>query len=290
MKRGDILERYSGHLRRNDYSPRTLKCYLAHVNLYLDYADTQKKPFTDKALLSSYTSYLEKVKQISYPCRKQFIAAITILYRDVLKLNVPVHTSAGLKKNRVLPVILSKSEIKKIIDSIGNLKHKTIIATIYSCGLRVSEACNLRLADIDFAGKNINIIDEKKGTSRSVMLSVGLSRLFLKYIEKYKPNIYLIEGKNGGRYSTRSIQEIFNKALKTAGISKKVTAGTLRHSFAVHLLDNGTDIRIIQELLGHKHLSTTLIYTYINPPSARKIKNPFDLIVLKNLSLIGLGL
>lgn len=287
MNRGEILGSYLKHLRDNKYSPRTIKCYLAHVHQYLDYVKTHKKRFTDINIISSYITCLEKNKQMSYPCRKQFVAAITILYRDVLKLDVAIHRNANFKKNRSLPVILSKSEIKNIIDSIDNLKHKTILATIYSCGLRVSEACNLKLSDIDFANRSIRIIDEKRGTFRTVLLSKGLSKLFFKYIDEYKPGTYLIEGKNGGKYSTRSIQEIFNKAARYAGITKKTTVGTLRHSFAVHLLDNGTDIRIIQELLGHRHLSTTLIYTYINPPSVRKIKNPFDLMVLKDLSLLS---
>ena len=122
----------------------------------------------------------------------------------------------------------------------------------------------------------IKIINAKGRNDRYVMLSKKLLELLREYFKEYKPNIYLFEGHNGGKYSARSIQTVFNRAVRAAGINKKVTVHTLRHSFASHLLDKGTDIRFIQELLGHKHLSTTQIYTYINPVSVKKIKSPFD--------------
>ncbi|MEP0862596.1 MAG: tyrosine-type recombinase/integrase, partial [Ignavibacterium sp.] len=111
---------------------------------------------------------------------------------------------------------------------------------------------------------------------RIVMLSEKLLELLREYVKQYKPKVYLFEGQNGWKYSVRSIQQIFNSAVKKVKIRKKVSVHTLRHSFASHLLDNGTDIRFIQELLGHKHLSTTQIYTHINPASVKKIKSPFD--------------
>ena len=281
MKRGEIVGCYKKHLRLKRYSPRTEECYLSQLHLYLDYIKSEKKSISDKNIISSYLAYLEKGNNVSYPHLKQVHAAINLLYKKVLKSDAVIPAFTETEKKRSLPIILSRAEIKKIIDSIGNLKHKTILATIYSCGLRISEAVNLEIVHINLSEMSIKVSNEKRKNFRTVMLSECLSELLRKYMKEYKPKKYLFDGKSGNKYSVRSIQEIFNKAVRSAGISKKVTVGTLRHSFAVHLLDSGTDIRLIQELLGHRHLSTTLIYTYISPPSAQKIKSPFDLTMFK---------
>lgn len=181
-----------------------------------------------------------------------------------------------MKRPNSLPNILTVDEIRKIINSITNLKHRAIISTIYSCGLRISEAVNLKINDIDSSAMTVKIVNAKGRNDRIVMLSEKLLSLLREYFKEYKPKIYLFEGQKGEQYSTRSIQQLFNNAVKKVGIKKKVTVHSLRHSFASHLLDNGTDIRFIQELLGHKHLSTTQIYIHINPASVKKIKSPFD--------------
>jgi len=181
-----------------------------------------------------------------------------------------------MKRPNGLPNILTVDEIRKIINSITILKHRSIISTIYSCGLRISEAVNLKINDIDSSAMTVKIVNAKGRNDRIVMLSEKLLSLLREYFKEYKPKIYLFEGQKGEQYSTRSIQQLFNNAVKKVGIKKKVTVHSLRHSFALHLLDNGTDIRFIQELLGHKHLSTTQIYTLINPASVKKIKSPFD--------------
>ena len=279
MKRGELTNRYSQLLHAKKYSRHTEISYLHHFNLFLDFIKTTKIPDVDSKLLSGYFNYLKKEKKYSYSCLKQALAAIHFLYKYVLKKEIDCRFFTYFKKQDSLPVILSTTEIKKIIDSIDNLKHKTIVSTIYSCGLRISEAVNLMLANIDFPTMSIKIINVEGRGYRYVMLSEELSKLLPEYLKEYNPVRYLFEGKNGGKYSARSIQELFSKAVKSAGISKKVTVGTLRHSFAIHLLDNGTDIHFVQELLGHKHLSTTLIYTYIHPISAQRIKSPFDLIM-----------
>jgi len=181
-----------------------------------------------------------------------------------------------MKKPNSLPNILTVDEVRRIINSITNLKHRAIISIIYSCGLRISEAVNLKINDIDSSAMTVKIVNAKGRNDRIVMLSEKLLSLLREYFKEYKPKVYLFEGQQGEQYSTRSIQQIFNNAVKKVGIKKKVTVHSLRHSFESHLLDNGTDIRFIQELLGHKHLSTTQIYTHINPVSIKKIKSPFD--------------
>ena len=181
-----------------------------------------------------------------------------------------------LKKPNSLPNILTTEEAKNILNSIVNLKHRAIISTIYSCGLRISEAVNLKIQDIDSKVMIIKIVNAKGKNDRVVMLSEKLLELLREYFKEYKPKSYLFEGQFGEKYSARSIQQIFNNAVKKVKIKKKVTVHSLRHSFASHLLDNGSDIRFIQKLLGHRHLSTTQIYTHITPTSVKRIKSPFD--------------
>lgn len=290
MKSGEIIGRYTELLCLKKYSGHTQESYLHQLHLFLDYFwPTNVSNLTSNDLLK-YINYLRTEKKFSYSCLKQAHAAIHFLYKNVFEKEIDLHFLTKMKKPASLPVILSIQEVKQVIESTNNLKHKTIISTIYSCGLRISEAVNLKISHINFSTMHIKIVNAKNKGYRYVMLSEELLNLFDLYFKKYRPCKYLFEGKNGGQYSARSIQEIFSKAVEKAGISKRVTVGTLRHSFAAHLIDNGTDVHLVQELLGHKHLSTTLMYTYIHPLSIQNIKSPFDLI-MKNTyafhSLVG---
>jgi len=147
---------------------------------------------------------------------------------------------------------------------------------IYSGGLRISEVTSLKLSDIDSKRGVIRIRESKGAKDREVPLSQKALEQLRFYYKEYKPSEYLFEGQFGGKYSTRSIQTLFRKALKTCGITKKATVHTLRHSYATHLLENGTDLRIIQELLGHKSSKTTEIYTHVSNRIKQKIPDPLD--------------
>lgn len=276
MKRLELIENYSKLLHIKNYATQTEKSYLHHLNLFLDFVKNSQIKEVNSNVLLDYFNSLKQEKLFSYSSMKQSLAAIRFLYLDVLKKDIDFNFFIKMKKPNSLPNILTINEIKKIIGSIANLKHKAIISTIYSCGLRISEAVNLEIKDIDSSAMTVKIVNAKGKNDRYVMLSPKLLELLRDYFVEYKPSKYLFEGQLGDRYSTRSIQQVFNKAIIAAGIKKRVTVHSLRHSFASHLLDNGTDIRFIQELLGHKHLSTTQIYTHINPVSVKKIKSPFD--------------
>ena len=279
MEKLGIVDRFSKQLSLKKYSQRTQESYIHQLHLFLSYLGSRKLSEINSKILSDYFYYLRRERKLSYSCLKQAFASIHFLCKQVLRKEIDYRFFTHIKKKNNLPVILSTKEVKKIIDSIDNLKHKTIISTIYSCGLRISEAVNLKIAHLNFSSMCIKIVGVNGNNDRCVMLSEELLNLLNKYFKEYNPGKYLFEGKNGGKYSARSIQEIFAKAVKRAGISKIVTVGTLRHSFAVHLLDRGIDIHLIQELMGHKHLSTTLMYTYIHPLSAQNIKSPYDLIM-----------
>lgn len=276
MKRTELIDRYTKLLHLKNYSPKTEKAYLHHLNLFLDYITSLKISEVDSKVLLNYFDYLKGIKKFSYSAMKQSLASVRLLFLDVLKKEIDFDFFVKMKKPNSLPNILTFEEVRKIIGSITNLKHRAIISTIYSCGLRISECVNLKLSDIDSSAMTIKIVSAKGRNDRVVMLSEKLLSFLREYVKEFKPKKYLFEGQNGDKYSTRSIQQIFNRAVEKVRIKKKVSVHSLRHSFASHLLDNGTDIRFIQELLGHKHLSTTQIYTHINPVSVKKIKSPFD--------------
>lgn len=276
MKRTELIDKYEKILRLKNYSPKTEKAYLHHLNLFLDYISKSNISSVDSKILLDYFNYLKQTRNFSYSAIKQSLASVRFLFLDVLKKEIDFDFFVKMKRPNSLPNILTVDEIREIINSITNLKHRAIISTIYSCGLRISEAVNLKINDIDSSAMTVKIVNAKGRNDRIVMLSEKLLFLLREYFKEYKPKIYLFEGQKGEQYSTRSIQQIFNNAAKKVGIKKKVTVHSLRHSFASHLLDNGTDIRFIQELLGHKHLSTTQIYTHINPVSVKRIKSPFD--------------
>ena len=180
------------------------------------------------------------------------------------------------RKENYLPEVLSEEEITSILKAISNLKHKAIIMVIYSGGLRISELINLKVKDIDSDRMQIRISQAKGKKDRYTLLSNKTLLILRKYFTEYKPKEWLFEGVSGGQYADSSIYSIFKKAIASANIKKKVSIHSLRHSFATHLLENGTDLRYIQNLLGHSSSKTTEIYTHITVKGFDLIKNPLD--------------
>ena len=185
-----------------------------------------------------------------------------------------------MKKPATLPEVLSVQEVQRLLNTFRNDKHKAIIILCYSAGLRLGEILNLRISDIDSSRMQIRITQSKGNKDRYTILAPNILPLLRKYVKKYKPKEYLFEGKNGGAYSSSSVQSLMRKHIVLANIKKKVTPHSLRHSFATHLLDNGTDIRFIQNLLGHKHISTTQIYKRVTMHSMKGIRSPIENITL----------
>ena len=181
------------------------------------------------------------------------------------------------KRAKVLPNVLSKEEIKLILNAHSNIKHKMMLSLIYSCGLRCGELLALRPVHID-ANRNIVLLKNAKGKKdRIVPLSLKILELLREYYKLYKPTTFLFEGQIKGQpYDARSLQLILKQALQKTGITKPVTLHWLRHSYATHLLESGTDLRYIQELLGHNSSKTTEIYTHVSTKSLQQIKSPFD--------------
>lgn len=194
----------------------------------------------------------------------------------MFKININLEFLFPSRKPDKLPVIISKQDILSIINKANNIKHKSMIALVYSAGLRVGELIDLKIVDIDSSRMIIHIKMAKGKKDRLVPLSEKLLKMLRKYYKEFAPKDYLFEGQKGGRYSTSSFNKLLKSAAQKAKINKQITAHTLRHSYATHLLEKGTDIRVIQKLLGHNSIKTTMLYTQVSQPTLLNVISPFD--------------
>ena len=262
------------------YSYRTVKGYLYYNREFLNFIGKSPSEINDEDI-KKYLVYLSEERQSATSTLNQAINALKFYYGSMLKRKF-VYEVRRPRKDKKLPVVLSKEEVAKIINSVDNLKHKTILMLTYSAGLRVGEVVRLQIEDVDSKRMLIHIKGAKGRKDRYTLLSEIALEILREYWRKYKPEKWLFGGAKEGRYlSIRSVQKIFEHACEKAGIRKDITIHGLRHSFATHLLEGGTDLRYIQELLGHKDSKTTEIYTHVSTKSLGKIRSPLDTIDLK---------
>ncbi len=226
--------------------------------------------------IRKYMLYLLEEREVTAVYQRQVVNAVKFYYEQVLGRKMNPMNVQRPKKSKKLPIVLSEQEVVLLLKQVINLKHKCILYTIYSAGLRRSEVLNLKIEDIDSARNCIVIRDAKGNKDRNTLLSNKLLTLLREYYKEYKPKEYLFEGVNGGQYSITSLRKIFGRALKVSGIRKDAHLHTLRHSFATHLLERGTDLRYIQSLLGHSSSKTTEIYTHITTKGFENIASPLD--------------
>ena len=257
------------------YSPSTVSTYLACLKNFFIYFNLQNTEDLSKEELLVYLEHLVK-KGYSKSAQNQHINAIKFYYEKFLEREKQYYYIDRPIKDKKLPIVLSKEEVQLLFNQIQNLKHRTILVLIYSCGLRISELINLRIKDIDTKRMLIQIRNSKGNKDRQVQLTNQILSLIKKYYNNYLPENFLINGSSGGKYSTASIQKIIKRMALKAGIRKNITPHTLRHSFATHLLEDGIDIRYIQTILGHSNIQTTQIYTHVSSKHLKNIKNPTD--------------
>ncbi|QUH31943.1 tyrosine-type recombinase/integrase [Vallitalea guaymasensis] len=269
------MRKYTQELTIQGYSSKTKKCYISHIKRFIDYIKKDIIEITETDV-KMYLSYLME-KECSHSYVNQTISSIKFLNEHVLhKLKLTVYVERP-KKERKLPNVLSKKEVKSILASLQNNKHKTLLALIYSSGLRVGEVVKLKINDIDSQRMLIKIEQGKGNKDRYVMLSESILLQLRKYYKEYRPNKWLFEGADKDKHITeRTVQRIFKNACEKGCVMKKVSVHSLRHSFATHLLESGTDIRYIQELLGHSSSKTTEIYTHVTNKNIMSIKSPLD--------------
>jgi len=263
-------------LKEMRYSENTIRTYTSLFEEFINYYHQYDLDDIDESMILAFVHYLVLDRKISISYQNQAINAIKFYYERVLGGQRKTYLIDRPRRDYILPVVLSESEVASILNATTNLKHKAILMTIYSAGLRISEAIALQLTDIDSRRMQIRVVQAKGKKDRYTLLSPKTLELLRRYVKEYTPNKWLFEGQDGSTYSDRSIQSILKAAVKKAGIEKRVTVHTLRHSFATHLLENGTDLRYIQHLLGHESSKTTEIYTHITTKGFDQIKSPLD--------------
>jgi len=270
------IETFKRYLLSKRYSPNTINTYSEALKSFLTFCNTKAvKEITNEDVILYNNNYILK-HNLSSSYQNQIVNAIKLYFKIVKDTSIEIDKIHRPKREKVLPNVLSKEEVIKIIDATENLKHKTLLALIYSAGLRISEALNMKPKDIDSVRMLIHVKNAKGKKDRYTLLSEKVLLLLREYYLIYKPKDFLFEGQFGGLYSSRSAQIILKQSAEKAGIKKAITLHTLRHSFATHLLESGTDLRYIQDLLGHSSPKTTMIYTHVSNNSLKKIKNPFD--------------
>lgn len=260
-------------LRR--YANSTVKTYVTFFELFINFhKDKELKALDENDIRVFLQHLIQKKHSNSYV--NQAINAIKFYYEVVLGMPNRFYEIERPRKESKLPKVISKEEILSIIENTNNIKHRCIVQLLYGSGLRRSELLNLKLDDIDSKRMLVRVVGSKGNKDRLTLLSKTALNDLRKYYTKYEPHIYLFEGKKGIKYSGASVLKIVKTAAEKARIRTTVTPHVLRHSFATHLLESGTDLRQIQVLLGHGSTKTTEIYTHVATNTFESIKNPLD--------------
>jgi len=271
------IKKYMQWLSSKRYSPNTIKTYSEALKSFLIfYREKSITEISNEDVIIYNNEYILK-NNLSDSYQNQIVNALKLFFTTIRETKIEIDKIHRPKRSKILPNVLSKEEIKLILNAHSNIKHKTMLSLIYSCGLRRSELLNLKPADIG-SKRGIVIIRQGKGKKdRIAPLSLKILEMLRDYYTICRPKTWLFEGQNlGEQYSEYSLQSVLKQALQKSGVKKQVTLHWLRHSYATHLLENGTDLRYIQELLGHTSSKTTEIYTHVSTKSIQQIKSPFD--------------
>lgn len=268
---------FVNYLQRTRYSENTIKTYSECINVFLRFCSGKALELLSNKDLASFNNHYILAKQLSASYQNQVLNAVKLFCKVQLGTQLDPELVKRPRGSKPLPNVLSKEEVKAILEAPRNSKHRMMLSLIYACGLRRSELLHLLPTDIH-SKRNLIIIRQSKGKKdRIVPISDHLISLLREYYKCYRPQHYLFEGhKVGTPYSAKSLQNVLKQSLQRAKITKPVTLHWLRHSYATHLLEGGTDVRYIQELLGHSSSKTTEIYTHVSTLVIQKIVSPFD--------------
>ena len=263
-------------MRIRNYSPRSINTYVSVISHLAQHFNTSPEQLTVDQV-KDYLHYKIKNRSCSVSLVNQTISALKILYQDILGMQWEDLKIKRPRKEKKLPVILSRQEVDAVISQIRNPKHKAMLAVVYSAGLRRQELVNLKVSDIDSARMFIRVNQGKGKKDRETLLAQNTLKLLRQYYILYKPSGLLFEGRpEGTPISFTSLSNILKKSLEKAGINKKASIHSLRHSFATHLLEQGTNIKIIQRLLGHHSIRTTMVYLQVASIDPKAVSSPFD--------------
>lgn len=275
------LENTRRYLDLARYSEMTIRNYLAELRyLFSYYPDVNPNVFHSD-LVIEYLLYLNKTLGCSYSKCYMASQSIAFFFRHILQKPCVLPSLIHPRKAKTLPAVMSPEEIAKVISSISNIKHRCIVSLLYSSGLRLSELIHLRITDIDSKSMRIKVVQGKGRKDRYTILSKSVLMDLRAYYVEYRPVEYLFNGQGKGRrYSQRSIQKVVHDAILKAGLANKdYSVHTIRHSFATHLVDGGTDVHTVKELLGHNSLGTTMQYLHITDRRLKTVVNPYEQLV-----------
>jgi len=258
-------------LKIRNYSPRTIKSYLYGLREYFSFKKTELEKL-DVDDIKNFLLFCQE-KNISSQSRNLFLNAIKFYYRDVIKDSQKIDIRSA-KKGKFIPVVISRNEIEEILRSTQNAKHRLLLSLAYGAGLRVSEIISLQVKDVNLEELVVYIRQAKGQKDRISVLPEKLVYDIRNLIAGRTNDDFIFASERGGKLTTRTAQKVFENSLKKADIKKNATFHSLRHSFATHLLENGTDIRYVQELLGHQNIRTTQRYTQVTNPMLKNIKSP----------------
>lgn len=272
-----FFETVRKEMRLRNYSPKTVKAYRSCLRTFVRHVLPRHPRDIENEEIRGFLLHLIEDQEWAASTVNQMFNALRFLYVELYRKPFVIESLPRPRKEKKLPVVLDQSEVLRIFESVENLKHRTILLMVYSAGLRVGEVVKLRIEDVDSKRKLLHLHGAKGKKDRYTLLSDVALESLREYFRAYQPKEYLFEGADGRKHlSERSVQHVFERAVAAAGIRKKVSVHSLRHAFATHLLEAGTDLRYIQELLGHASPKTTEIYTHVSRKSLGKIVSPLD--------------
>ncbi|MFQ6102591.1 MAG: tyrosine-type recombinase/integrase [Anaerolineae bacterium] len=274
-----ILTAVENELTLRRYSPRTHEAYLGHLRRFLNHFGQAAETLSGDELREYFLDLVHS--GVSHSYQNQAISAVKFLYRHVLQRpEVLVDLPRPVRGKKRLPAVLSRSEVHRLFQAVDNLKHRAVLLVIYAGGLRVSEAARLKVSDVDGERKQVFVRSGKGGKDRYTVIGEAALEALREYWRVYRPQDWLFPGARPDKHiSPRAIEKAFRRARDKAGIRKDATVHTLRHSFATHLLEDGVDVRYIQELLGHEDVRTTQRYTHVS--DVARVSSPVDKLTLK---------
>lgn len=278
-----LRQRMLEDLQIRNYAPATMECYVRSVAEFAKHFNRPPDQLGPEEI-RSWQLFLIREKRVKLSSYIQAVCGLRFFYSNTLNRKIEIERIPLPRYEKKLPVILSKEEVKALLEAPKNLGHRAILATLYGGGLRVSEATNLKVSDIDGARKVISIRGGKGHKDRQVMLSAPLREVLVAYYRWKRPTDWLFPGgKPGCPISRETVFETCRKAARQAGISKPVHPHSLRHAFATHLLEDGVNLLVIQTLLGHRSLRTTARYLHVADSTVRSIRSPLELLDSLNL-------
>jgi site-specific recombinase XerD len=277
----EVYRHYLEFLKGKRFSKSTIASYSNFILEFLRFTDQKPTSELNENDVRNYIEWAINTLNYAVSTHRQMVSGFKHFAHFYPACSIDVDKIYMPKKDRKLPVILSVEEVLSLLQATKNLKHRVVIAMLYSSGLRISEIIDLKLSNFDFKRKQLHIQNSKGRKDRYATIAESIFPLIKNYYNTYKPKMYFIENPKGGKYSPESIRAFLKKSLKLAGITKTATPHTLRHSYATHMLEQGIGIRHIQELLGHSRPETTMIYTHVTRKDLEQVKSPLDTAINK---------